>query len=251
MIAAEKNLTAARTMTSRELHLEPRRPKSMSNYSELCLQTLGARGLGTRFSIGGAVGLAYYHEYRPTHDLDAWWNESAGSKDREAVVTCLQETLGELGQVRTRSWGDVVSVDLLQGKEAVFSFQIASRDAQLDPSVPAPWPPNILLDSFRDIVASKMKALVERGAPRDFRDIHALYNAGIIDAETCWGLWSERIRRGGGDASTSRARLAVQSHLVRIELHRPLERIEDAAAREGARALREWFRREFLDALVD
>ncbi len=65
------------------------------------------------------------------------------------------------------SRGDVVSVELLEGKRKVFSFQIAHRSAQLQPSVPLPWA-NSLLDSFDDLVARKMVALIERGAPRTF-----------------------------------------------------------------------------------
>jgi hypothetical protein len=48
---------------------------------------------------------------------------------------------------------------LLQAGHKVFSFQIAQRSAQLEPSKPAPWI-DVPLDSFPDLVASKMVALV-------------------------------------------------------------------------------------------
>ena len=76
--------------------------------------------------------------------------------------------------MRQRSFGDVTSIELdTADKKKTFSFQIAERSAQLQPSVPAQWT-DILLDSFSDLVASKMSALIQRGAPRDFRDIYSI-----------------------------------------------------------------------------
>lgn len=43
-----------------------------------------------------------------------------------------------------------------------------------------------------------------------------------------------------------RARLAIETHLERIALHRPLEQIVDLRQREQARQLRDWFVSEFL-----
>ena len=51
-------------------------------------------------------------------------------------------------------------------------FQIAERSAELEASVTGVWPGGIGIDSFKDLVASKMVALVERGAPRDFLDVY-------------------------------------------------------------------------------
>ena len=110
---------------------------------------------------------------------------------------------------------------------------------------------NLQIDSFRDLVAAKMKALVERGAPRDFRDIHALCDAQRIDPRSCWDLWRRRQKLAQGDTSSARARLAVETHLARIETLRPLEAIEDPAQRTRAQSLRAWFRGEFLNALMD
>jgi Nucleotidyl transferase AbiEii toxin, Type IV TA system len=238
-------------MGDERLSLVPRKPESISPFAEECLLGLSSRGLGTRLSIGGAVGLAYYFEYRPTHDVDAWWEEGSGRKDREEVVQCLKGTLARHGSVRTGSWGDVVSVELVENGRVVFSFPIAHRDARLDPPVSAPWPPNTFLDSFRDLVAAKMTTLVERGAPRDFRDIYAPCHAGVLNPETCWDLWKTRLRTSGSEPSASRARLAIQSHLGRIAVHRPLESVTDSEERAKAEYLRGWFRKEFLDALMD
>jgi Nucleotidyl transferase AbiEii toxin, Type IV TA system len=102
-----------------------------------------------------------------------------------------------------------------------------------------------------DLVASKMVALVERGAPRDFRDIHTLCQEGRAHASECWRLWRERRRRAGSDFDPYRARLAIETHLSRIAQHRPLDTIAEPEQRGAAAGLRSWFAQEFLDALVD
>ena len=50
---------------------------------------------------------------------------------------------------------------------------------------------------------------------------------------------------------TARARLAVQTHLARIALHRPLNQIADPTERAAAERARTWFDKEFLNVLVD
>jgi len=66
------------------------------------------------------------------------------------------------------------------------------------------------------LVASKVVALVERGAPRDFRDIHALCRAGLTTPQECWELWRRRQQLAASDTDSARARLAVQTHLARM-----------------------------------
>jgi hypothetical protein len=144
----------------------------------------------------------------------------------------------------------VTGVELQQGGKTVFSFQIAQRSALLEPPARAPWI-DVLLDSFSDLLASKMVALVERGAPRDFRDIHALCRADLTTPKECWGLWRRRQRLTGSDTNSDRARLAVQTHLERIAQHRPLEQITDPGKRAEAEEVRAWFGGEFLDALAE
>jgi hypothetical protein len=107
------------------------------------------------------------------------------------------------------------------------------------------------LDSFADVVASKMVALVERGAPRDFRDIHALCQAGLITPQECWLLWQQRQQMAGSDSDAQRARLAIQTHLARIALHRPLDGIGDPIQRDEADRVRRWFQEELLSAGLD
>lgn len=45
------------------------------------------------------------------------------------------------------------------------------------------------------------------------------------------------------------ADLALQIHLERIALHRPLKQIEDASEKADAEELRRWYVEEFIDAL--
>ena len=230
--------------------LKPRRPTKIPAYAEACLQALVVSGLSDRISLGGAFGLLHYLDYRSTHDVDAWWDVSATSQDKERVIQVIETALGPHGRVQTRAWGDVASVEMVQANQTAFSFQVASRSAQLQPSVPATWI-DVALDSFPDVVASKMVALVERGAPRDLRDIYALCDAGLTTPKQCWRFWRQRQRLAGSDTDHRRARLAVETHLSRIALHRPLDGISDPNQRAEAEKVRTWFREDFLDALVD
>ena len=126
--------------------------------------------------------------------------------------TALAEQLERLQALRDEA---IVALYRAQPERTIFSFQIARRSAQLEPSVPAPWT-HVLLDSFADLVASKMVALVERGAPRDFRDVHTVCQAGLITPHQCWELWRRRQQLAGSDTDCARARLAVETHLARI-----------------------------------
>jgi len=226
----------------------PRRPAHLPEYGQACLQALAERGLGAKISLGGALGLLHYLDYRPTHDVDAWWTDSATVDDQRQVVEVVETVLRAFGPVKTRAWGDVVSVELQRDERTIFSFQIARRSAQLEPAVPAPWT-SVLLDSFADLVASKMVALVERGAPRDFRDIYAVCQAGLITPPECWDVWRRRQHMAGSDADADRARLALETHLARIAQHRRLEQIADPQQRSEAERVRAWFMQEFLNAL--
>lgn len=230
--------------------MEFQRPINVPDHADLCLRAISDAGLGEKISLGGAFGLLHYLDYRATYDVDAWWVQAATSRERQQVIEAVKNALAPLGEVRTRAWGDVVSIELLDGKHKVFSFQIAERSAQLLPSEPLPWA-NSLLDSLDDLIASKMVALVERGAPRDFRDIHAVCHAELVTPTRCWELWRQRQTLAGSDAGMERANLALQIHLERIALHRPLKQIEDASEKADAEELRRWYVEEFIDVLPD
>lgn len=230
--------------------IEPVRPSHLSEYAEKTLAALAAAGLGHAISVGGALGLLHYLDYRTTHDVDAWWTSEALPEDRERVLATVEAALRHFGEVRTRKWGEVVSLELKKDGKTVFSFQIASRSVQLQPPTTLPWS-DVALDSLPDLVASKMVALVERGAPRDFRDIYVVCHAGLMAPADCWRLWSQRQLAAGSDSDPNRARLAVETHLTRISQHRPLEAIADPDQRAEAEAVRSWFTEELLHAHLD
>lgn len=229
---------------------EPTRPSHLSEYAEKALDAVAAQGLGQAISVGGALGLLHYLDYRFTHDVDAWWSPSATDEDRDRVLRTIEASLQPYGEVRIKHWGDVASLALKSGGKTIFSFQIAARSAQLEPPTILPWT-DVALDRLPDLVASKMVALVERGAPRDFRDLYALCQAGLATPRECWQLWTQRQQKAGSDADARRAHLAVETHLARISRHRPLEGIAEPDQRAEAEQVRSWFKEEFLHALLD
>ncbi len=229
----------------------PKRPRQISEYAQACLDALANSGHGRKISLGGAFGMAHYYEYRTTHDVDAWWIEPVSAGDRQTIIHSIEEALRAFGQVRTRAWGDVVSVELTPDKKAVFSFQIARRSAGLRAPVAGVWPGGIQLDSFDDLVASKMTALVERGAPRDFRDIYTLCQSGQCSINQCWELWTKRQELAGENSDRQRASTAIQTHVARIEQARPLDKITDEGQKTAAANLRDWFLKEFLHGVAN
>ena len=228
----------------------PKRPTHISQYAEICLEELASSGLGQAISLGGAFGLLHYLDYRPTHDIDAWWAKDSNPAQRKQVVEVIARTLAPFGEIRRREWGDVFSLDLIEDRKTVFSFQIADRSVQLNDTVSSSWT-GVQLDSLDDLIASKMVALVERGAPRDFLDIYAICNAHIASVQVCWQHWRSRQERSRGSVSYSRAILAVTTHLKRIELRRPLDSIADERQRSEAEKTRRWFSEDFLSAGMD
>jgi hypothetical protein len=134
----------------------------MPDYAEACLQALASQDLGGKVSLGGAFGLLHYLDYRPTHDVDAWWVPSATAEDQHRVIGAIEATLRPFGQIGRRAWGDVVSVDLIRGSRVAFSFRIARPSAQLEPLALASWT-DVLLDSFPDLLTSRATPLGEGG----------------------------------------------------------------------------------------
>ena len=229
---------------------QPKRPTHIPDYAEICLAALVQHGLGDKLSLGGAFALLHYLDYRATYDVDAWWQQGTTPAERQQVVAVIENVLQQFGQTRQRAWGDVVSVELdTEVKRKVFSFQIAARPGQLEPSVTAQWQA-VLLDSFTDLLASKMVALVERGAPRDFRDVYTVCQAALATPQTCWQLWQQRQELMGNDPDRERAALAVATHLTRIERQRPLVNIPDKAERKQAEHVRNWFKEELINAAL-
>jgi hypothetical protein len=225
--------------------MQPERPREVDPVADACLRALAQHPAGAKISIGGGFGLAHYHEFRPTHDVDAWWEAAASESDKNAVMQIIQRTLEEHGDVFERRHGDVISIELRRQGKTVFAFQIAARSALLQPTAESPWPP-VRLDSLPDLIASKMTALIERGAPRDFVDIREVCRMSLATPQDCWTLWDEREKaRGVGAPDRTAAAEAVLLHLSRIERTRPLANIKMPADRERAQELRNWFKHEF------
>jgi hypothetical protein len=230
--------------------IQPHQPSQVSPYARACLDALLEADLAKRISIGGALGLFHYIDYRSTHDVDAWWVGSLTEKQKQEVAKVLESTLSAFGSVNIRIWGDVISIELSRDGKTVFSFQIAARTARLEQPISAGWI-DVPLDSLSDLAASKMVALVERGAPRDFLDIYTLCQSELLSINECWLLWCRRQILAGSDVDLTRARLAIETHLERISLHRPLEGIADLGQRQHASQLREWFLSDFLQVNDD
>jgi hypothetical protein len=234
----------------RQFSNQPKRPSHIPNYADVCLQAVSEKGLGETISLGGAFGLLHYLDYRATNDVDAWWEASATSEMRQQLIDVVDAALKRFGKVRQRAWGDVISIELLVNGKKVFSFQVAQRSVQLQPSIKLTWT-MVQIDSFADLVASKMMALIDRGAPRDFRDIYAICQAGLTTPRDCWMLWEKRQLMTNQEADFRRAQFAIETHLERIEQHRPLGQIGDQQQRAEAAQVRQWFRSSFNYENVD
>jgi hypothetical protein len=220
-------------------------PKSLTNFAKVCLETLSKSTSGQFITLGGAVALSLYHEFRSTKDVDAWWTPEVGENDKESVINLIKTTLEKFGTVAVRRFGDVVSLDLRQENKVVFNFQIARRSALIRQPIASPWPP-VTLDSFDDLVASKMTALIERGAPRDFLDIYEICIKNLVTISRCWELWREReLKRGITEPDQQIGYEAILLHLSRIEISRPLDSIADSNQRNQANEVRVWFKNEF------
>jgi hypothetical protein len=89
---------------------QPTRPTHLSEHAERTLQALASAELGHAISLGGALGLLHYLDYRSTHDVDAWWAPSASPGDRERVVAVVEEILRGSGAVRIRRWGALKAI---------------------------------------------------------------------------------------------------------------------------------------------
>ena len=219
-------------------------PKPPGNLHPLCrelLECLAGHAEAAEIVIGGGVALSHYLEYRPTVDLDAWWH----GEPRVHVMAFLEATVQALAsrhgfEYRRRSWGETESLELLQGTQKQFSFQISRRTLALDETIPSQWEP-VCIETLRDNVASKMMALVQRGAPRDFLDIYHLCNRDVMSMADCWQAFMEK----GLGIGIDEAKRKIIARLAMIEASRPLETIQPGEAREQAARVREWYYRVF------
>ena len=218
--------------------IPPVPPQSLSPYAREILQLLAGHPEAAEIVIGGGVALSHYAEYRETFDLDAWWATAPTAAARHLIATSLQVVANRHGLVfRQRSWGETESFELADSQRKVFSLQIASRDRYLDEPLEAAWPP-VRIETLRDNIASKMVALVERGAPRDLRDIHHLCLRNLVTVAECWDLY--RIKNPQQDPTEAAAK--ILHAIERLEMQRPLQSIPDEVDRRDAATVRTWYR---------
>ena len=190
--------------------------------------------------LGGYFALKHYLDYRETGDIDAWWRSREDPRALGAAREAFKETAAEFGYtVRERTWGETISLEAFDGTNKAFSFQVSVRSVEIAPPLASPWG-HFPIETLDDNVASKMTALVARGAPRDFVDIKQMVDAGLVTVDRCWELWN--AKRPGIEIED--ACLRVKMHLATIEARRPIERIP-ADERPAAERLRAWYRDVF------
>ncbi|NDC53129.1 MAG: hypothetical protein EBZ74_02280 [Planctomycetia bacterium] len=225
--------------------IPPVPPSRLCGYAREVLELLAGHAAAAEIVIGGGVALSHYVEYRDTFDLDAWWATAPTSSARELMGRAMHTVAERHGLTLTRrTWGETESYELADGPRKVFSLQIAARDRFLEPTLEAAWPP-VRLETLRDNVASKMTALVERGAPRDLRDVYHLCHRGILSAAECWQLYCQK--NPGHDVQTAADKVL---HCVeRLEMQRPLDTIESQDERLQAAAVRAWYRDIFCKSV--
>ncbi len=221
--------------------IQPTAPTNLNAYARELLESFAGQQAAAEIVLGGGVALSHYLEYRGTVDLDAWWRTGVNNNTRELARQSMQTIAAKHGlNYVVRSWGDTESHELLRGARKVFSFQISTRTRYLDIPLTAGWTP-VMIETLRDNVASKMTALVERGAPRDLRDVHELCTRQLLSTDECWKLWL--AKNPGSDTRDGRAK--VLFHVERLEIQRPLDKIQPLADRAAAESLRRWFKLDF------
>ena len=222
------------------MDVNPRRPEHPDPFATAFLERLQNRPEAEQFVLGGGFALKHYLDYRSTADVDAWWRTIPDPAALDAAREAFAAVANDFGYtVQERATGSMTSIEAVDGSRKVFSFQVALRDVAIESPVASPWG-RFPIETPADNIAAKMNALVNRGAPRDFRDIREIVAARLATPERCWELWiAKNPGRDVGDA-----RLAVQHWLAGIEARRPLGRI-GPDDRGRAAELREWFRDVF------
>jgi hypothetical protein len=223
----------------------PRPPSELDPLAVEVLERLRQHPEARFVVLGGHFALRCYLDYRSTHDLDGWWSSGVSLAQRRDAQTVIREVAEEVAaahglSILERSWGDTEALDFQREesgrRRTVFSVQVAERTVELEPPIASPWSP-IPIETLRDNLASKMNALVARGAPRDFRDVYEVVQAGLATVPECWNLWQAK----NPDAPIDRARAQVVKHLESIAERRPLDQLPKPE-RPAAEALRRWVR---------
>lgn len=218
------------------------RPAHLDTRAERVLTLLAPKPEAAEIVLGGYFALQHYADYRRTHDIDAWWKSRANPATEQAVREAMQRLADdEGGALQERRFGETFSFELVRNGKREFSFQIAVRSVELDEPVVSAWPP-VLIETLADNLASKMNALVDRGAPRDFTDVKHVVDEGLVTVSGVWELW----RRKNPGEPLEAAKQKVLLNLAALESRRPLGSIRDDSERTRAEATRAWFRKEFV-----
>lgn len=219
----------------------PQPPANLHPLSRELLESLVGHSEAAEIVIGGGVALSHYLQYRDTVDLDAWWREAPRADALAFLERTMQAMAARHGLIyRRRSWGETDSLELCQDDRKQFSFQISRRTLALDEAIPSAWQP-VGIETLRDNVASKMTALIQRGAPRDFLDIYQLCTRNVMQMSECWTWFMEK----NPGVTVDEAKRKIIARLTMIETTRPLETIETDAAREQAAHVRDWYHHVF------
>lgn len=209
-------------------------------YAEEILDRLKSHQHSKNIVLGGYFALHQYLPYRRTYDVDAWWLDQADTETKTTIAEVMREFATEEGLIyKFRNFNGVDSFEL-HGENKHFSFQIAHRSTQIEPAITSAWDP-IQIETLKDNMASKMVALVGRGAPRDFTDIKHIIDSAAATPDTLWKLWQLK----NPDANIHSARNSVYKNLLLIEKRRPLESIPDVTSRKQAQDLRLYFKKDF------
>lgn len=220
----------------------PRKPEDLDPFVVSFLQRLGVAPEAAQFVLGGYFALKHYLDYRATADVDAWWLEREDHKALDVARSAFTATAEQYGfSVRERAWGETHSLEAFNGDNKVFSFQVAVRSVAIDSPLDSPWG-HFKIETLDDNLASKMVALVARGAPRDFVDVKTAVDKGFASITHCWQLWVQKNR----DADIEDAIGRVLTHLARIESRIPLQDVPQDRRTQAA-ALRAWYREEFAN----
>lgn len=218
------------------------KPATIDPIADEILRQLSEKPEAAEIVLGGYFALSHYVDYRQTHDIDAWWKGRASPAAEKDICDSMHAVCAARGfELRKRRFGETVSFEMCRGGRKEFSFQIAIRSVSLETPSASPWPP-VLIETLADNVGSKMNALVDRGAPRDFLDIRQIVTAGLLSASDAWALWSAK----NPSQDIQAARQKVLLHLSALESRRPLAGISDPSDRASVDLNRRWFRTEFL-----
>jgi len=220
----------------------PRIPENLNPYTREVLEQLGRSKAAESFILGGGVALSHYHPYRQTVDLDGWWKREKDESTVAEIRAILSKIAARDGlSLQARTWGETMSLELSKEGKKIFSTQISVRTHALDTPCASPWG-HLPIETLRDNLASKMTALVERGAPRDFLDIQTVCDAGLTTSAECWTFYAEK--HGLDPLQMNDAKAKVLTNLAKIEKFRPLHTIENASQRQQTRKICNWYKQE-------